>query len=94
MTTDPILAVAPPTDTIPAPLTLQQRAEMVDEAKRLLKAVNADTTWHGKTKTFEDGQMVSRTQAACDAVWLLAYSTELAHKMDIAATLAQVEARA
>lgn len=85
--TDPI----PP---IPAPLTLQQRHEKVAEAKRLLKEVNADTTWHGKCLTFEDGTMVSRTQAAYDAVWLLSYSTELAHKMDVAATLAQVEARA
>lgn len=94
MTTDPILAVAPPTDTIPAPLTLQQRAEMAAEASRLVRALRDDSTWHNKCLTFADGQHEARVNAAFDAVWLVAYRTELEHKMDVAATLAQVEARA
>lgn len=94
MTTDPTVAVAPPTDTIPAPLTLQQRAEMAAEASRLIRALRDDNTWHNKCATFTDGQHEARINAAFDAVWLVAYRTELDHKMDIAAQLAQVEARA
>ena len=92
--TDPILAVAPPTDTIPAPLTLQQRAEMAATALKLAKDLQRDTQFHGSYTTYRDGRVAYAAEVASSALCSIAYYAELAYKMELAATLAQVEARA
>ena len=88
MTTDPTVAVAPPTDTIPAPLTLQQRHEKAAAALALVRELQDDTTRNGDFATFRGGRWYSSIEAAADAIRAVAYYAEYA------VTMAQVEARA
>jgi hypothetical protein len=88
MTTDPTVAVAPPTDTIPAPLTLQQRHEKAAAALALVREPQSDTTTHGDFATFRGGRWYAALEAAFTAIHTAAYYAEYAVTMD------QVEARA
>lgn len=88
MTTDPTVAVAPPTDTIPAPLTLQQRHEKAAAALALVRELQDDTTRNGDFATFRGGRWYGALEAAFTACHSAAYYAEYA------VTMAQVEARA
>lgn len=88
MTTDPTVAVAPPTDTIPAPLTLQQRHEKAALALAMVRELQRDATAHGGFVTFRDGRWFGALEAAFTACNTAACYAEYA------VTLAQVEARA
>lgn len=84
----------PPPLAIPARLTLQERHEKAVAAHALLRELHRDAQFHGSYSTYKDGRVAYACEVATNATCSLVYYAELAHKLDIAAQLAQVEARA